>query len=58
MLALHFIVSIIILKNYFKYLKFYDKIVSSVYGACCLGYLWVVFNAIIIKACETIDYRG
>jgi hypothetical protein len=34
--------------------------VSKTYGACCLGYAWLVGNAILIKALESdkVRYEG
>lgn len=53
-LALHFLVCCHLINNYQKYLPYYISVVSSVYGACCLGYMWVILNSVLIKALEQI----
>ena len=57
-LALHFLVCCHLIKNFQKFIPYYYPEVSTVYGACCLGYLWVIANSILVKALEFIDYRG
>jgi len=46
------------IKDYLKFLPYYYKEISTLYGACCIGYFWVTINAILVKALEGIDYRG
>ena len=57
-LVLHLLVSFHLLKNYYTYLPYYVSVVSTTYGACCLGYVWVTVNVMLIKALESVEYRG
>ncbi len=57
-LALHFAISLHLLKIYHKYVPYYNKTISTLVGACCIAYLWVIANVVLIQAADTIDYRG
>ena len=41
-------------------MPYYNEFISKTYGACCLGYAWLVANAILIKALESekVRYEG
>jgi len=57
-LALHFLMSAHFLKDYYKYLHYYYAEISTLFGACCLGYLWVTINAILVQALQSMAYTG
>jgi hypothetical protein len=59
-LALHVIICTHLVKNYQHFLPYYNDFVSKTYGAGCLGYAWLVGNAILIKALESdkVRYEG
>ena len=48
-MALHFILGSYLLKDYFKYLPYYDTFICTFYGACIFGYMWVTVNCLIVK---------
>lgn len=55
-LALHLLMSAHFLKDYYKYLHYYFAEISTLFGACCLGYLWVTVNAILAQALQGMAY--
>jgi hypothetical protein len=57
-LALHAIISAHLTKIFLKFLPYYSQRISILYGAGCFGYLWVTANGLLIKALESIEYRG
>ena len=58
-LTLHALISLHLYKNYQVNINYYDRTVSTTYGAGCLGYVWLVGNSIIIKAFEgVLAYQG
>jgi hypothetical protein len=57
-LALHLAMSAHFIKDYLKYLPYYYGPISVLFGGCCIGYLWVTLNAILVKALEGMEYRG
>jgi len=59
-LCLHVLICIHLIKNYQHFLPYYNSFISKTYGACCLGYGWLVANSILIKALESdkIRYEG
>lgn len=59
-LALHAFICFHLVRSYNHYLPYYNKEVSTIYGAFCLAYVWLVANTVLIKALEgdTIQYKG
>jgi len=57
-LVVSFLVAVFLVRNYNALLPFYNKRVSVTYCACCLGFLWVVSNAILAKVFSFIAYEG
>jgi len=56
--AIHLLGSFNFVKLYFKYLPYYNPIMSVVYGTCMCSYLWVSFNLVISLILQSLDYTG
>jgi hypothetical protein len=59
-LALHGVICFLLLRSYNHYLPYYHITISITYGSLCLAYVWLVANAIVIKALNggSIQYTG
>lgn len=57
-LVVHGLTAAYLVRGYYQQLPYYNKRVSVVFCACCLGYAWVVANCFLVKICETWHYSG
>jgi hypothetical protein len=43
---------------YLKYLPYYNKTTSILFGSGWFIYFWISLNVLLLKALETVDYEG
>lgn len=43
---------------YLKFLPYYNKMTSVLFGSGWLAYLWICINVLLTKALESINYEG
>ena len=57
-IAIHIVGSINFCKMYLKYIPYYNRVTSILFGSGFFIYLWIAINILITKALETVDYEG
>ena len=57
-LAVNTFTCIHLLRSYNHFLPYYQKYVSITYGACCLAFVWLVANVVLLKALTNFTYQG
>jgi hypothetical protein len=58
LIVIHVLSAANFVNMYRKYLPFYNKITSTLFGAGWFAYLWLSINVLIIKALEGVKYQG
>lgn len=58
LIIIYLIGSIVLVRNYFMYIPFHDEKMSILYGTGVVSYLWVCFNAFLLKILQGINYSG
>ena len=57
-IVVHILGAIYFCNMYLKYLPYYNKKASVIFGAGWFIYIWLALNILLLKALEAVNYQG